>query len=1684
MKKKMMTIWMIGWAMLSATGWASDPNFVVDPVSFSWSVLQDSGNPADKTMTIHNLGQQTMNWSIVDVNELTLILPDWLAVSPLNGSLEPNEIESVSLMMDVSGLSDGQYSYSFNVGDVTVQNKLQTVTVDMELIGPQLDISSNMVSFFAYEGDSNPDDQALIISNPGGGTLNWQLDLTDQPDWLTVGPISGSITHNDSQTVGLGVDMAGLPGGQYSYSFEISDPALENSPQIVTVSLDVTGPRLEVLSNIFSFSAYEDGVNPENQTLSISNSGGGTLNWLLDLTAKPDWLTVGPASGSLDPNESEDVTLMVDISSLSSGQYSYSFEISDSVIGSISQTVIVALEVVGPKLAVSSNTIAFAYFEGDANPAGRALTLTNSGGGILNWMADLSEKPDWLNVTSASGLLEHDESENVGLSVEIEGLSDDWYLYTLVISDPEASNSPQNITIFLEKRSAHYGGGSGTEDDPYQIWTPNHLNSIALNSSHLDKCFKVMADIDMSAYTGTQYNIINGFSGVFDGGGYTIRHLSYTNNENTSLLVGLFGSTEEAVIQNVNLQDISISSVGIWTAGLIALSHSTEVHNCHVTGLVSGARIVGGLIAGSYAANYYVVPRNYSSITNCSADCTVLLTGINSYADCRISGLVGLNEACNILNCSAEGTVSDQATSIGDEAYFGGLVGHSRSGTLRYCRFDGNITLVGTYSDSFVGGIVGSNYYESEKHYSSISDCYVSGEISGKNNVGGILGYNPYRGTIRNCHTTGIVQGENYVGGIAGYIHNFNIIKCSSNVSVTGNDSIGGLFGFNANGNIVKSCAVGSVQGNENMGGLGGYSSGYIKDSCAIVSVNAALSNAGGLAGEIGYGTIENCYAAGEVTGTATNMGGFVGDNDADRIVSCFWDVETSGQTAAVGTGLPGGITGQTTEMMQTLATFTSADWDFDNNDGNPATWELLTDSYPKFPWQPLCTGTSSYAGGDGSRDNPYQIASEADFNELTMASGDWYKYFILTDDIDLSGMVYNESPIAPDRDVVSSGFQGVPFNGHFDGNGHTIRNLHIQAADKSYIGLFGKVIGSQIKDLYLENAVISGYSRVGVIAGTANRSTIDNCHTTGTVSGDESVAGLIGYNIRGIITSCSADCLVTGRSTVGGLTAVNGCGTITHSKVTNTIAQSGLLDYSFVGGITACNSGDIEYSFCDAEVVADGNDIMTGGITAVNYAGDITSVFAKGTVSTQGSCVFSGGLIGCLMAGSANYSYSTAAVTAIGESGSMGGLMGENILGPGSIHSCFWDIEASALTYSAGGKPVNSQLMKSRVVFQNAGWANKGWVMDDGVDVPRLAWEGSVGSGIPIAQVPFAGSGTYYDPYRIYTAEEFALLSWYEDILDKYIILMNDLDLSGVPLYPIGDLGPYIRTFDGKGHTLYNVKIHQPGSDYIGLFSMITIREIANSYETYYRPGIVKNLKLESVDIIGNDYVGALVGVGISVDIESCSCSGSVKATGDYVGGLIGYADRSSKIEPWIPNEVINCYADASVDGVQYVGGLIGFDNLGFVRCYASGPVTAADAPVGGLAGYTRRGYLCFWDVQTSGQTNGVGQGEDDDIFGKTTAEMMTASTYTEAGWDFLGESVNGDVDLWRMCTDGVDYPHFRWEYTRRGDFVCGDGVDLIDFAVLAEHWQSSAEERYDANGDGVINLLDLEIIADNWLQ
>jgi hypothetical protein len=232
--------------------------------------------------------------------------------------------------------------------------------------------------------------------------------------------------------------------------------------------------------------------------------------------------------------------------------------------------------------------------------------------------------------------------------------------------------------------------------------------------------------------------------------------------------------------------------------------------------------------------------------------------------------------------------------------------------------------------------------------------------------------------------------------------------------------------------------------------------------------------------------------------------------------------------------------------------------------------------------------------------------------------------------------------------------------------------------------------------------------------------------------------------------------------------------------------------------------------------------------------------------------------------------------------------------------------------------------------------------------------------------------------------------------------------------------------------------------------------------------------------EVTGEYDVGGLVGSNNGY-VYTSYATGNVAGMGysSHIGGLVG--SNGSNLASYVSS----CYARGAAKGSYYVGGLIGSSNKGQISsCYSSGSVKGSKN-MGGLVGYfnssTGAIYYSFWDRDTSGQTKDTGG------TAKTTAQMKQRSTFTSAGWDFVGESTNGSADVWRMCIDGVDYPRLSWEFSQVGDLNCPDGVAMEDLIYLAAHWTAYSimtRGAADANGSGKVDLGDFIILSEQWMK
>lgn len=734
----------------------------------------------------------------------------------------------------------------------------------------------------------------------------------------------------------------------------------------------------------------------------------------------------------------------------------------------------------------------------------------------------------------------------------------------------------------------------------------------------------------------------------------------------------------------------------------------------------------------------------------------------------------------------------------------------------------------------------------------------------------------------------------------------------------------------------------------------------------------------------------------------------------------------------------------------------------------------------------PAATVLAQYSGGNGSASNPWQIANKADLLALGANTEDYNDCFVMTADINLAGEIYSTALISPEDPLYLMGYvEG--FSGVFDGGGHKITGLTIDGGDKGCLGLFGFVTGGEIRNLGLENVLVSGTGGgIGSLVGHNGMgqmkyqnvgARISNCYSTGSVSGGGSVGGLVGDNHAIDIINCYSMGTVSGRGNgVGGLVGDNyayifrslpdeiglyGDGYISGSYSTGSVSGNG----NYVGGLVGGNNGEILncYSLSDVNGHENIGGLVGGSEVFWFSSAHITGSYSTGSVNGSGNYV--GGLVGSW--GSILNCYSSGDVN--GGDSHVGGLVG----GIGRIVNSYSTGKITgAGDYVGGLAGSDSSIWDSYSLSDVNGHSKVGGLVGScdndssllGVGGGRISNSYSTGS--------VCGSGDYVGGLAGSLGDE----QFGCHISNSYSVG----SVTGNASY----VGGLVGEFNGSIFDSNSSSSVYGSGDYVG--------------------GLIGSNKIHHIIVIPEVD-------SIPCNISRCNSTGPVKGNGDYVGGLIGKNESGVSCSYYIGSVdglnnvgglvgknlgfVSDCYSAAKVGGSEYVGGLIGYNNGSYpgvrmgqvyhdvLNCYSVSDINSTGVYVGGIAGYNRGDdndsvaidvnvvdiiivqndifediselnesniLHCYWnkEIQTHCVTESIGWDENEEIIniaGLTTAQMQEKSTYTTlpTEWDF--------INTWGIG-ENQTYPYLR-EYSAT-DINQDKIVDYFDFAELANNW------------------------------
>ena len=939
--------------------------------------------------------------------------------------------------------------------------------------------------------------------------------------------------------------------------------------------------------------------------------------------------------------------------------------------------------------------------------------------------------------------------------------------------------------------------------------------------------------------------------------------------------------------------------------------------------------------------------------------------------------------------------------------------------------------------------------------------------------------YNGQSHNITNLYISRPTEGNQ---GFFGYASSATITQLGLVAgNITGKGSVGGLVGIVSNNSIINTCFVtGVVVGNDcEVGGLIGSVISSSTSNCYSTCIVSSNCRAGGLIGYNEYSNINNCYATGKIFESSLK-GGLVGYNySSSTINNCFWDTETSGLSLGCGyNGSSSNPVGQSTTNMKTQATFTTASWDFvgETSNGSNDYWTIsagINDGYPCFPWQkqfqiPIimtrtasnitatsatCTGVIQELGGqqftnhgvcwsttntspslnDNKIDNG-ATSTKGSFSVSMASLSSHTIYYVRTYAITSTDTIYGNIVI----------FRTLP-------TAVLLTTDSVTNISQYSVNCYGSLV-----DLGDDNVSDYGFCWSSIYLNPTisdSKSSKGSTNKTGTFTA--SISALPAYT-KVYIRSYAINGYGESYGNLITFTTLPSLSTVTTGTINTITATSAVANGSVasIGNPSPSSYGVCWSSTNSTPTIADSK--VNNGATAYSttFSSSITGLTANTKYYVRSYVTsLAGTSYGSVVSFTSEPGYvivttegtSNITATSITCNGRITDL---GIANPTS-HGFYWSETNNNPTISDSyvDNGAANALKAFTGSLTNLKPNTKYYVRAFSTNSVGTYYSSmfTVNTSPILAIAPASGDGSTTNPYRIVTLENLYWLSATPSVWSKSFIQVENIDASPTTNWLDGGWIPIGRTvgtksyfsgvFDGQGHTISNLYMYKT-SNYQGLFGNV-------SGATISRLGIV------SANITGGSYVGGVTGYNKSTTITNCFITGNVTGS-SYIGGISGVNESST---------INNCYSRAAIKGPASSGGLVGSNQTSTVsNCYTTGTTQNGYALVY-LNGSSSSMNNCFWDTQTN--IGATAYGSNSGSFtstGNITANLQKQATYTNAGWDFVGETTNGTNEYWCIVPElNNGYPILRWQLTKLS--VSTQAASLVGSTT--------------ATGNGVINYM-----------
>jgi hypothetical protein len=362
------------------------------------------------------------------------------SADPAYNGINPPDVSVTNLDNDVVG-----FTFTPTKGLFTNEyGKTAVVNVHLNTV-PTGDVTINLSSSNTNEGTVSP---AILTFTPGNALVDQPVTITGVDDAVPDGNITYTIFTSPAASTDPAYDQLN-PQDLTVVNLDNESTGITVTPTSGLQTTEVggtdsfyvvlnTAPASTVTINLSTSNPTEGIMSPSTLTFTTTagqayNPATGVGGWDV-----PHVVTVTGVNDAVSDGDTL-YTIILGQASTAGGPYN-GINPPDVTVTNIDDEPFVP-----PRISLSAVTMTFSATEGGSSPASQSMSVSNSGTGILNWTA--SSGATWLSAAPTGGALATGAQTFMTITVDPAGLSAGVYTTQITVSDPAASNNPQNVGV-------------------------------------------------------------------------------------------------------------------------------------------------------------------------------------------------------------------------------------------------------------------------------------------------------------------------------------------------------------------------------------------------------------------------------------------------------------------------------------------------------------------------------------------------------------------------------------------------------------------------------------------------------------------------------------------------------------------------------------------------------------------------------------------------------------------------------------------------------------------------------------------------------------------------------------------------------------------------------------------------------------------------------------------------------------------------------------------------------------------------------------------------------------------------------------------------------------------------------------------------------------------------------------